>query len=321
VAAQSTNLAARKTAAATKGAFVEVLGRLVRVEGRLIRIARLDAEKYHFLDDPAPFVAALRGSAPRIDLFTFLQRPPERSPKFTYAMEWDNLAILPLSSFDQWWNSQIDNKTRNMIRKAERKGIVVREVAFDESLVRGIWEVYNESPIRQGKPSTHFGKTLRQVHAEEATYLEDSVFLGAFYENQIVGFIKMVLDETRMQAGLMNIVSMVSHRDKAPTNALVAQAVRSCVDRKIRFLVYSNFSYGKKQRDSLADFKQNNGFQRFDLPRYYVPLTPLGAGALELGLHRRLVEMIPEPLAEKLRGLKKKWYMRKHRVALEGGGE
>jgi hypothetical protein len=31
--------------------------------------------------------------------------------------------------------------------------------------------------------------------------------------------------------------------------------------------------------------------------------------------------MIPEPLAEKLRGLKKKWYMRKHRVALEGGGE
>ena len=36
----------------------------------------------------------------------------------------------------------------------------------------------------------------------------------------------------------MHILSMVSHRDKAPTNALIAQAVRSCADRSIPHLVY-----------------------------------------------------------------------------------
>ena len=81
----------------------------------------------------------------------------------------------------------------------------------------------------------------------------------------------------------MNIVSMVRHRDMAPTNALVAQAVRSCAERGIPYLVYSKFAYGKKQRSSLSDFKERNGFQRIDVPRYYVPLTRTGWLARSLG--------------------------------------
>ena len=54
----------------------------------------------------------------------------------------------------------------------------------------------------------------------------------------------MTWDKTGSQAGLMHIVcAMVSQRDKAPTNALVVQAVRSCTERKIPYLVYSNFAY------------------------------------------------------------------------------
>ena len=44
----------------------------------------------------------------------------------------------------------------------------------------------------------------------------------------------------------MQIVSMVGHQDKAPTNALIAQAVRSCAERGIPYLWYANMSYGKK---------------------------------------------------------------------------
>ena len=60
-----------------------------------------------------------------------------------------------------------------------------------------------------------------------------------------------------MQAGMMHIVSMIRHRDKAPTNALVAEAVRSCANRGISFFgAASNFAYGKKERSSLSDFKE-----------------------------------------------------------------
>src|SRR5207245_6382047 len=122
------------------------------------------------------------------------------------------------------------------------------------------------------------------VRKEAATYLDCSIFIGAFLGAKLIGFAKLTWDETRTQAGLMHIVSMVQHRDKAPTNALIAQAVRSCAERKISYLVYSNFAYGKKQRDSLSDFKERNGFQRVDLPRYYVPLTRAVWIAFSLGL-------------------------------------
>jgi hypothetical protein len=129
----------------------------------------------------------------------------------------------------------------------------------------------------------------------------------------------MVEDESKLQAGLMNIVSKIAHRDKAPNNALMAQAVRSCSERGIGHLVYSHFAYGMRQRDNLTYFKERNGFQRVDLPRYYVPLTTWGRAALGAGLHHRLVDRLPEGLGEKLRELRSKWYGRRETTATAGG--
>src|SRR5438270_3410101 len=168
-------------------------------------------------------------------------------------MEWDNLAVLPVSTFDHWWNQQIRSFPRNRARQAEKRGVKVREVPFDDALVRGIWEVYNESPVRQGKPNFHYGKDLETVRKAEATFLDRSIFIGAFLEEKLIGFVKLVTDANRTQANLMNVVSMVKHRDKAPTNALIAAAVRSCAERGIRYLVYQNFVYGKKGPDRLTN--------------------------------------------------------------------
>ena len=202
-----------------------------------------------------------------------------------------------------------------MVRRAEKKGLVVREAPFDDNLVRGIWEVYNECPVRQGRPFPHYGKDLETVRKMKATFLESSIFIGAFLGDQLIGFVKLTIDETRSQAGVMHILGMIQHRDKAPTNGLIAQAVRSCADRGISRLAYANFAYGNKVRSSLSDFKKNNGFQRIDLPRYYVPLTRWGALAFRLGLHRRLAERVPEPVAAKLRELRDRWYQ--HRFPLK----
>jgi hypothetical protein len=246
-----------------------------------------------------------------------MQVLPETAPQHAFPMIWDNLAALPISTFDSWWTNQINGKTRNMIRRAEKKAVVTREVPFDDALVEGIHHIYNEAAMRQGKPFAHRGKDLETVRRMSATFLDRSVFVGAFHEGQLIGFAKLVSDQQYGQASLMHIVSMTSHRDKSPTNALIAQAVRSCADRNIPYLVYSNFSYGKKQRDSLADFKEHNGFKRIEVPRYYVPLTLLGRLALRLGTHRRFVDHIPEPVLAQLRKARKVWYARRLQFARE----
>lgn len=289
----------------------------LQISGHMLRIARLDAEFYHYLSNPRLMIDRLRIRNERIDIFTFIQSLPDTKPKFDYLLEWDNLAVLPVSSFENWWTVQIGSKTRNHVRNADKKGIVVREVPFDEKLVRGICEIYNESPIRQGRRFPHYGKNLETVYKDEATYLDSSIFLGAYQGEELIGFIKMVVDETGVQASLMNILSKIQHRDKAPTNALIAQAVKSCAERKIGCLVYANFDYGNKQHDSLREFKQRNGFIRVDVPRYYVPLTRFGCVALRMGFHHRLIDCIPESIAGRLREIRKQMYHRKVQSAKE----
>jgi hypothetical protein len=223
-------------------------------------------------------------------------------------MEWDNLAVLPVSTFDDWWTKQIGFKARNKAKQAAKKGVVVREALFDEAFAKGIWEIYNESPVRQGRRFPHYGKSFESISKMSSTFPDTSIFIGAYLEEKLIGFIKLTTDDSRTQAGMMHIVSMIQHRDKAPTNALVAQAVRSCADRGISHLVYSNFAYGKKERSSLSDFKERNAFQRINLPRYYVPLTSIGWAAFRMGLHHKLVDRLPEPLLAKARDFRYSWY-------------
>lgn len=287
----------------------------IRVRGKFLRVACLEADKYKFLTDPESTVRELKASKTRVDIFTFIQKLPYVSRVYSFPMEWDNFAAIRITTFDHWWNEQIGFKARNKAKQSQKKGVVIREVPFDRRLVEGIWKIYNESPVRQGKPFSHYGKDIDTVFNEEATFLDSSVFIGAYLGDDLIGFIKMVYDDGRSQAGLMNICSMIRERDKAPTNALVAQAVRSCADRGISHLVYSNFAYGKKERSTLSDFKERNGFERIEVPRYYVPLTTLGQVALKLGLHRRLSSRLPEPIVAKLRDVRQSWYDRKFAAA------
>jgi hypothetical protein len=285
-----------------------ICGRAIKVEGKIIRMARLDGEKYTFPDDPEAMLSALRECGERIDLFTFLQKLPQISPKYAYPMEWDNLAVLPVSTFDHWWTQQIRSDPRNRARQAERRGVAFRVVPFSDGLINGICEIYNECPVRLGKPFPHYGMTYERAREYAGTFLSRSFFISAFLGDRMIGFTKLVTDENRTLACMIHILSMIQHKDKAVTNALIAEAVRFCAEHRIQYLVYEKFSYGKKKADSLSRFKEVNGFQRVDVPRYYIPITPLGKAAFRLGFHHRVVDHIPEPLAAKLRDLRAAWY-------------
>jgi hypothetical protein len=89
---------------ATEIAGFSLEGRDVVVQGRFCRVAHLNGEGYKFLVNPESAIAALRDSNTRADLFTFLQKLPETSPRYPYSFERDNMAVLPISTFDHWWS-------------------------------------------------------------------------------------------------------------------------------------------------------------------------------------------------------------------------
>ena len=128
-------------------------------------------------------IGDLKQANQRIDLFTFVQKIIEPDPKYQYPIEWDNFAALPISTFDHWWTHQIGFKARNEAKQAGKKGVNVFEVPFDNTLVSGIQEIYNESPIRQGRRFPHYRKDLETIRREAGTFLDSSVFIGAFVES------------------------------------------------------------------------------------------------------------------------------------------
>jgi hypothetical protein len=278
----------------------------VVISGRLARTVRLRAEYFEYLKDPYRFLDGLKRGRIHAELFTFLQAIPDRSPRYDFYLQLDSIAVLPVSTYENWWKTQIDGKTRNMIRKAQKAGVAVRAIDFNDLLVQGIAEIYNESPLRQGKPFKHYGKDFETLKKDHISYLERSDFVGAFVRDELIGFIKLVHGEG--VSSLMQIISKISHRDKAPTNALISKAVEICAQRSVPLL-----HYGVWSRRGLGDFKKHHGFERFDVPRYFIPLNLRGKLALKAGLHRDISERLPERWVNSLADLRGKWYSFKFR--------
>ena len=274
------------------------------VRGGLIKTTKIEQEWYDDVEDPEEIVKGLRQNSIRTDIFTFWQRLPETTPKYKYYMEWDDIAVLPVKSYECWWSTQIKSRTRGLIRKAEKEGVVVKEVEFNDDFVNGMVRIFNESAIRQGQSFWHYGKDFDTVKREFSRYLFREDLIGAYYRDELIGFIMLGHAGTYAVTG--QIISKLAHRDKAPNNVLLAKAVEICDKKKIPYLVYLHWGTG-----SLAEFKRRNGFQKISLPRYYIPLTAKGKVALRLDVHRGFAGMIPERLKGRLIKLRRQWYERK----------
>jgi Acetyltransferase (GNAT) domain len=280
---------------------MEVDGKRILIEGEIPRIARLEQEWYEDVEDPRTLINQLCKSEPRPDILTFWQRLPDTEPKYSYPMELDSIAALPIKSYSLWWEKQIDRKARNKIRKAQKNGVVVKPATFDDRFVRGITSIFNETPIRQGRHYLHYGKDFETIKRQFSRFLFREEIFGAYLGEELVGFIMLAYAENYAYLG--QIISKIAHRDLAPNNLLLAKAVERCAEKGVPYLVYALWL-----EDSLGDFKRSNGFQKFDLPRYYVPLTGKGKLALKLGLHRGWKEAVPKPLRKPLKKLRRRWY-------------
>lgn len=251
--------------------------------------------------EPEKFLLELGKSGIRPDIFSFAQRLPDVEPKFGLPYEWDNAAVIRVGTFEDWWES-LNQEARKNVRRAAKRGVITKIVSFDDELVRGIHALYNETPIRQGAPFWHFGKDFETVKHELSTYLERSEFIGAYWEEKLIGFIKMVYVDS--SARIFHILSSEAHHDKRPTNSLIAKAVEVCAKKGIKYFVYCKYVYGNKASSPLTEFKRRNGFEKVEFPRYFVPLTLKGKLSMKLRLHLGLVGILPESLISLLISLR-----------------
>jgi hypothetical protein len=287
----------------------DVCGQTVVVTGGWLRTAAVKDEELvekQVVEDPIEFVQQLKKSRLRADILTFAQKLPEITPKYHYNFEWDNLAVIPIISFEDWWEKRLSQETRKNVRRSAKRGVVVRPVEFNDELVKGIHEIYNESRIRQGVPFRHYGKDFETIKREMATYLDRSEFQGAYLGQELIGFTKMVYVERN--ASIIHIISKMEHHDKRPMNALVAGAVKGCERKNMQFLVYRKYVYSGNTDSSLTEFKRRNGFEEIKFPRYYLPLNAKGTLAIKAGLHKGLQRLVPGPMMKILRDVRSRYY-------------
>ena len=284
----------------------QVAGCTVVAEGRAWRHGHVHDEIWldgDAVGDPQAFVRALRESPLALDLCTFRVGASGRLPDAPHRVHEEQLAVIDVRDPAAWW-AGVPQQTRKNVRRAERRGLVVREVAFDEALVRGIRRIYDETPVRQGRPFWHHGKDLEAVRRENATFLDRAGFLGAYVGEELVGFLKWV--RVGRRARIMQILALVREQDRRPTMALIAHAVSVAHAQGLEALVYDRMVYGNKAASPMTEFKRRMGFRPVAQPHVTVALTWRGRLVLALGLHRPLAERLPGPLVESLLGWRRR---------------
>lgn len=277
---------------------LEVEDRTVLALGRWVRLASIHDEVWLEGDgvrDPKAAVARIAGALPA-DIFTFAQKLPDTKPKYPYPMEWDNVAAIQLTTYNEWWENMIPQESRKNVRRAGRRGVTSRVAELDDEFIRGIVEIYNETPIRQGKPFPKYGQDFNAVKRDVAQLLDRSIFIGAYHGTELIGFIKLVF--IGKVASILSINSKNCHFDKRPTNILMAKAVEIAAERGMTHLIYGRYAYGNKAASPLTEFKRRNGFVQIDLPRYYIPLNWRGKLMMSVNAHRGLVGMLPSGLVD-----------------------
>ncbi len=297
----------------TKVPALAVDDKTIVVTGTWIKVASIHDEPWleTELENPALCVQKLKqqdSPALRADIFTFTQKIPQTVPKYRWPAEQDSVAVARVASFEQWWEN-LPQETRKNVRRAQKRGVVVAVKPLEDELIRGIVELNNDSPIRQGRPNDHYGKSFDQVKKDYSSFLDRSDLVGAYVGSELIGLLKVVYRGN--VAAILQCLPKASHNDKRPANALIAKAVELCEAKGMSYLTYGMFRYGNKRDNPLLEFKTRNGFEEMLVPRFYVPLTGWGAFCLRTKLHRGLLGILPPAVIAAAVNARAKWYSQK----------
>ena len=146
-------------------------GRSVITTGKWCRMATIQGEEWledEPVKDPELFISALKKSVARPDIFAFSQLIYDIRPKHPYGMEWDSVAAIPITTFDDWWEKRVSRKLRQDITRGSRLGLTLKEAKYDDDLAGGFGRFTMK--LRSGKAVTTgiTARTLKPSNAKMA---------------------------------------------------------------------------------------------------------------------------------------------------------
>lgn len=260
--------------------------------GQWLKLARVHDEAWlpSELEDGEGCLQQLQAAKLGADIFTFAQMPPGRKPEYDFPVEFDSIAAIPLTDRKAWWEG-LPQETRKNVRRSVKYGVRVEIRPFDDDLVKHLMELNNSQELRQGRRYTHFGKSLEQVKKDHMSFVDRSEFFCAFYEEELIGFIKLVY--RGKIASILNVLTNDKHKERRAANALMTAVVERCFEKGLTHLTYGFFHHGNKRDETITVFKVRHGFGEILVPRYFVPLTLWGKISLKAGLHRGVIGVLP----------------------------
>lgn len=201
--------------------------------------------------------------------------------------EEDNCAVLNLTTYEDWW-AKIGNKTRNMIRKAEKQNLVCEiKHKLTNRDINDIFEIYTETPIRQNRFSPYY-RIKKQNISQNAG--KNGLFFLAKKDSKIVGYIHLLITNANI-ANINTILSLKRAFFLAPNNFLISEVVRYCTKQKI-----TRLTYGRMNIPALNKFKENNGFVKEKVYIVLYPLTLKGKLARLFRIYKNPKDFIPNSL-------------------------
>ena len=91
----------------------QIDGRTVITTGKWLKIVAVQDEELveaETVPNPDAFIAQLKERGPNADIFTFAQKLPHTTPKHEYHLEWDNVAVIPITTYSEWWDKRAESR-------------------------------------------------------------------------------------------------------------------------------------------------------------------------------------------------------------------
>jgi len=190
--------------------------------------------------------------------------------------------------FTEVWNKDYTKKSRNMVRKAEKKGVTIQEIDPFGRL-NEVLAIHKSSPTRQGRPVDPEYLDPSKVRLYFSYFVKNGYLTktyGAFYDGKLIGYLHVFKHENIMHVG--RLMSDMKHFDMAPNDVLITTMISDCCNsHDVDFAQYYYIEATK--RPFLKGLRQERGLgvDHFKFEHGFKP-------------YKEIVIVIPETLAEKV---------------------
>src|SRR5438477_2885442 len=102
---------------------IRIRDRTVIAVGEWLKVASIHDEFFvegEIVTEPNEFIEELKCWNVKPNLFTFAQKLSDLTPRFGFYFEWENFAVIPITTYENWLKKEIRRGARVNLHRAIR---------------------------------------------------------------------------------------------------------------------------------------------------------------------------------------------------------